>query len=732
MRRNVMVVAVLISAVGLNHAATNYTVVGWNNLGMHCMDADYSVFTILPPYNTIHAQVIDNNGLLVSSGLTLTYEAVADPTGSINTTSAGKTEFWTYLPQIFGLLLPVDVGLPVPGPNSFRMPGTNNAPQAMEVDTNMNWFAAYGIPLTPYDDSLVKNAYPMMRIVAKQGGAVVGKLDIVLPVSDEMDCRACHASGSATNAMPVAGWVNDPNPQRDYRLNILRLHDEKSGTALFTNTPLLCASCHLSEALPGTGQPGRRALTASMHAKHATVIDPTNGLTLDASANRSACYRCHPGSTTKCLRGVMGAAVATDGSLAIQCQSCHGSMREVGSTNRVGWLNEPNCQACHDGTTRYTSVFDAPGHMRVPADTRFATTPDAPAPGFSLYRFSKGHGGLYCEACHGSTHAEFPATHPNDNIQSVQHQGHVGTFVECSSCHGAAPLTATGGPHGLHPVGQSWVSQHADSVDQGGATACQVCHGADYRGTALSRSQADRTISAFGTKTFWRGFQIGCYTCHNGPDGDSKNKNSAPVVVDSSVAAVTNTPVAILLKASDANGDALVLRIVSQAQHGTVGLIGTTATYYPDAGYSGNDSFTFAANDGQTDSNLGKVLIGTGVIAPPTDFGGAWVSLVQSCKSTCSLKGKFTVQNSGVADVPKSVLAIYLSSDTLLDAGDLLLKQYNVGKMLAGQSKTKNVSLKLPAGTTASGKYVIALVDADDSTPDADDSNNEVVFGPVP
>jgi hypothetical protein len=39
-------------------AATNYTVVGWNNLGMHCMDSDFSVFSILPPYNTINAQLI--------------------------------------------------------------------------------------------------------------------------------------------------------------------------------------------------------------------------------------------------------------------------------------------------------------------------------------------------------------------------------------------------------------------------------------------------------------------------------------------------------------------------------------------------------------------------------------------------------------------------------------------------------------------------------------------------
>ncbi len=34
----------------------NYTLVAWNDLGMHCMDKDYSVFSILPPYNVLHAQ----------------------------------------------------------------------------------------------------------------------------------------------------------------------------------------------------------------------------------------------------------------------------------------------------------------------------------------------------------------------------------------------------------------------------------------------------------------------------------------------------------------------------------------------------------------------------------------------------------------------------------------------------------------------------------------------------
>jgi hypothetical protein len=66
--------------------ASAETLIAWNNLGMHCLDADYAVFSLLPPYNTVHAQLIDSTGRLVSddAGWRVTYEAIADPTGSIN------------------------------------------------------------------------------------------------------------------------------------------------------------------------------------------------------------------------------------------------------------------------------------------------------------------------------------------------------------------------------------------------------------------------------------------------------------------------------------------------------------------------------------------------------------------------------------------------------------------------------------------------------------------------
>jgi len=639
--KSLLVVTLGVGAVAIGglSAATPWKVVAWNDLGMHCMDADFSVFSILPPFNNLHAQVMDPSGNLVTdpaaAGIHVTYEAVADPDGlSFNSTSAGKTNFWDHVVALFGVSLPVDTGLA-----GNTMPGASNVPQLMAFDAARPYFAAQGIPITPYDDTHKKNAYPMMRVVVRDsGGAALAGTNVVLPVSDEMDCRSCHASGSGDAGKPAAGWVNDCSIDRDYKLNILRLHDDRQAgdpayaaallaagydaaglykTAATDGTAILCARCHLSNALPGSGQPGLTPLTRAVHGGHAAVLDPVTGMTLDASGNRTACYRCHPGSETRCLRGVMGNAVASDGTLAIQCQGCHGNMSRVGSSTRQGWFEEPVCQNCHTGTAthnngqiRYTNAFDN-GQPRVAVDQTFASNPDTPAAGISLYRFSSGHGGLQCEACHGATHAEYPSSHANDNVQSTAFQGHVGTLVECVACHASVPATVSGGPHGMHPVGQDWVSAHHDALGGNAVVAdCAVCHGSDYRGTVLSRSSSDRTLTtSYGTKHFWRGFQVGCYDCHNGPSGDDSNPNRAPSAANGSAATTAYVPVPVTLAATDADGNPLSYRVVLQPANAMVAIAGNAATFYPLPGFVGSDSFAFAASDGDTWSNLASVAL---------------------------------------------------------------------------------------------------------------------------
>ncbi|HWS26010.1 MAG TPA: hypothetical protein VN259_05475, partial [Xanthomonadales bacterium] len=278
LRRAQLVVAAMAAVMGgfgVAHAATaapHWTVLGWNDLGMHCMDSDYSVFSILPPFNNVRAQVIDPAGHLVSNGggIHLSYEAVADPDGSINSTSIGKTSFWSYTRPLFGLSLAPDHGLA-----GCSMPGAGNLAQPMSFDVGRQWFGAEGVPITPYDDAGRKNPYPLMRLVVRDAlGSQLAATSVVLPVSDEMDCSKCHASATVAAAQPAAGWVNDPNPARDFRLNILRLHDDREGgTSVYTSAlnqlglnpaglypsvqtsglPVLCAACHGSNALPGTG-----------------------------------------------------------------------------------------------------------------------------------------------------------------------------------------------------------------------------------------------------------------------------------------------------------------------------------------------------------------------------------------------------------------------------------------------------------------------------------------------
>jgi hypothetical protein len=336
---------------------------------------------------------------------------------------------------------------------------------------------------------------------------------------------------------------------------------------------------------------------------------------LDDSNNRSACYRCHPGSDTRCLRGAMGNAVASTGDLAMQCQNCHGSMSTVGSASREGWLEEPACQNCHTGTAvhnngqiRYTDAFDPPGQYRDAVDDRFATNDDVPVTGSSLYRFSEGHGGLQCSACHGSTHAIYSSSHLNDNLQITAIQSHKGTLVECASCHGSQPNTSTGGPHGMHPLGDDWVDDHHDAPNMSG---CRDCHGADSRGTVLSRSHADRTLHTgeFGTKHLWRGYQVSCYLCHNGPNSEDPTPNTPAVVSDATAEAGGSAVTAIPLTATDVNGDPLELRVVSQPVSGLAWIDGTTGYFRPLSDFAGTDEFTFAAWDGMADSNLGTVTI---------------------------------------------------------------------------------------------------------------------------
>lgn len=624
-------ICVLPLAFSVSARAADFQVLGWNDFGIDRLDSDYSVFSLWPPGNTIHAQVIYRGKRLTNANnVTVTYQAVGDPDGSTNSTSQGKTDFWQYVQPLYGTNLAPDVGL-----NGYAMPGVSNTPRAMTFDRTNAWFGAEGIPITPWDDALRKNPFPMMRLIARSNNVALATNDIVLGTSDEVNCRVCHASGTDAAAAPAAGWVWNGDPERDHRLNILRLHDQLRNPATYPGIlasngynpaglyrtvvadgkPVTCTRCHQSTIQPGSGFGSIPPLTRSMHAQHAAVVDPETGATLNSSTDRASCYRCHPGATSHALRGVMGDAVATNGVRAIQCQSCHGSMTSIAATNRVGWIDLPDCQSCHTGNAinnngkiRYTTAFEANGTVRQAVDLTFATTTNRAFGTYSLYRYSTNHGKLFCVACHGSPHAEFPADR-NDNIRGGQVQTHEGMLSDCNACH-TTPPNNTGGPHGAHEFGPNWVDGH---ISHGGDATCINCHGADERGTILSLAQKEETLtSLFGTKKLWRGFRVGCYLCHQGSGNISQNPVGPAIVTNLSTNTTSGKPVVMTLPATDPNNPVqpLELRIITQPARGMVGLSNRVATYNPESGFVGTETFTFAAWNGSLDSNLG-----TGTVA---------------------------------------------------------------------------------------------------------------------
>jgi hypothetical protein len=393
----------------------DFTVLAWNDLGMHCLNPTYDEAVILPPYNTVWAQVVErgNPPRIVTEDVTVQYRVVD------NTYSSGKTDelggvfaqFWENVNALFGADLDTDTGLNLDDPEVHNgLSGTMLA--------KGDHFQVSGVPLTPVDDSGTWNPYQVVEVTVKNAaGTVLATTRTTIPTSDEIDCARCHAQdGPAT--------VSIGGGQASALHNVLASHDALHATNLVDSKPVLCASCHATPAL-GTPSPASpsRYLSASIHGSHAT--------------RSAACYDCHPGASTSCNRSE--AHTADNGN----CTACHLGMSEVASSivsdSRIPWVTEPKCASCHTG------VQDV--------DT-----------GAVLYRNATGHGGMYCAACHGSPHAMVPSLQQTDNAQFVQYQSTAVSLGSCAVCHESS--------HGedLEEFGET----HAGPG--GRTTSCKVCH----------------------------------------------------------------------------------------------------------------------------------------------------------------------------------------------------------------------------------------------------------------
>ena len=55
-----------------------------------------------------------------------------------------------------------------------------------------------------------------------------------------------------------------------------------------------------------------------------------------------------------------------------------------------------------------------------------------------------------------------------------------------------------------------------------------------------------------------------------------------------------------------------------------------------------------------------------------------------------------------------------------------ILKQISTGNMKTGGQKLMSLSYNLPPGSRASGKYVIAVIDTENTVPEENETNNDI------
>jgi hypothetical protein len=96
--------------------------------------------------------------------------------------------------------------------------------------------------------------------------------------------------------------------------------------------------------------------------------------------------------------------------------------------------------------------------------------------------------------------------------------------------------------------------------------------------------------------------------------------NRPPVALDQEVITPEDTPIDIVLTATDADGDPLTYAIVASPSHGVISGAPPQVTYTPDANYNGPDAFTFRAFDSGRSSDIATVTI---AVTPVNDLPSA-------------------------------------------------------------------------------------------------------------
>ncbi len=462
------VIAVFFAGTALVAAAVNdvYKVVAENDLGMHCACPTFEGFLILPPFNTIRAQVFKKgctDPIIIGSdsGLTVSF-AMVENTDAILQSDPYFMNWIAFGPKMFPGYQPVVNGKVV------GITGTGLA-GAMKYDPTKKVYIAQGIPAyavrtgtsadTMIDPLGGPNRDPFLTanvMVKDSTGTVLATTSTVVPIAFG-GCCTCHLNLAQANGYPrtPAGsfaYLGKLHGQNSSKIDFNYLDPDGDGVP----GPIRCSMCHWDPAMGDTAAgegkapglpllwpnykilPGASFTSANIKVSQYSFSDVLHRFHVkdtivlsqyDANIAKN-CYDCHPGNNVNCYRD------AHKGKTAIWCTDCHGDLNQRVATNQLKqpWM-QSTLPSCDNPSPGITSVFKC--HTGYGSNA----TPGA----FGKYLNSVGHmGGVLCSTCHGEPHALNPSTLAKDNAQHIALQG-FGTFPTgkdasyalgvCNFCH---------------------------------------------------------------------------------------------------------------------------------------------------------------------------------------------------------------------------------------------------------------------------------------------------------
>jgi len=423
-----------------------------NDLGMHCVCPSFSKFMILPPYNTIRAQVIRKGGedpqvLGASSGIRVAYSFTentdaslgADPNYKDWMANAPKLGFKAYpVKDSNGHIQSPITGAKLSGNMTAKSPG---------------WWEAVGIPVYP-DASNLSTAKPMVDPlggpnrnpyltgnikVYNNSNTLLAQTSVTVPTAFG-GCCSCHLNvatqlgypGTSQGSFEAMGFLHSAN---ESGIDISQIDPDGDGVP----GPIRCSQCHVDPAMGEKTAPGgyklngktlpvsRYTFSDVLHRFHAQ-----DGMVLaqyDPNIAKN-CYQCHPGNGINCYRD-HHTNKSMNGSTKLWCTDCHGDLNQRVAqkqlTNPWSVATLPKCTKCHTGTGENPTLGVFGGS----------------------FLNSATHGGpLLCSTCHGSPHALNPSTLGHDNLQNAALQGGDTRAIGiCNVCHTGRSSTYGTPPH---------------------------------------------------------------------------------------------------------------------------------------------------------------------------------------------------------------------------------------------------------------------------------------------